>query len=81
MQTFAEWVGGLSWGGVPLKNMSVSRENEVPTFRTSCGRAEAASFFAPAQADTRTIGLFIVCSTSVSVACSVFNSSISFSVC
>ena len=26
MQTFAEWVGGLSWGGVPLKNISVSRE-------------------------------------------------------
>ena len=31
MQTFAEWVGGLSWGGVPLKNMSVSRDKEIDT--------------------------------------------------
>ena len=37
MQTFAEWVGGLSWGGVPLKNMSVSRENEVPRGIRQCG--------------------------------------------
>ena len=37
MQTFAEWVGGLSWGGVPLKNRSVSRENEVPRGSRQCG--------------------------------------------